>query len=57
LAKKFQTQDQVQLSGLEDANAATVAVQVTQATTALDAALSAQAHKPTSSLFDFLPIG
>jgi flagellar hook-associated protein 3 FlgL len=57
LAQKFQTQDQGQLSGLEDANAATVAVQVTQASTALDAALSAQAHKPTSSLFDYLPIG
>lgn len=57
LAQKFQTQDQGQLSGLEDANAAAVAVQVTQASTALDAALSAQAHKPTSSLFDYLPIG
>jgi flagellar hook-associated protein 3 FlgL len=57
LAQKFQIQDQGQLSGLEDANAAAVAVQVTQASTALNAALSAQAHKPTSSLFDFLPIG
>ena len=47
----------LQLSGLEDANAAAVAVQVTQASTALDAALSAQAHKPHSSLFDYLPIG
>jgi flagellar hook-associated protein 3 FlgL len=57
LAQKFQTQDQSQLSGLEDANAAAVAVQVTQASTALDAALAAQAHKPTSTLFDYLPIG
>ncbi len=57
LAQKFQTQDQTQLSGLEDADAATVAVQVTQATTALDAALSAQSHKPTTSLFDYLPVG
>jgi flagellar hook-associated protein 3 FlgL len=56
LAQKFQTQDQTQLSGLEDADAATVAVQVTQATTDLDAAMSAQAHKPTSTLFDYLPI-
>jgi flagellar hook-associated protein 3 FlgL len=54
LAQKFQTQDQTQLSSLEDANAATVAVEVTQATTALNAAMSAQAHKPTTSLFDFL---
>jgi flagellar hook-associated protein 3 FlgL len=57
LAQKFQTQDQTQLSGLEDANAAVVAVQVTQASTALDAALAAQAHKPTSTLFDYLPVG
>jgi flagellar hook-associated protein 3 FlgL len=57
LAQKFQTQDQTQLSGLEDADAATVAVQVTQATTALDAALSAQSHKPTTTLFDYLPVG
>jgi flagellar hook-associated protein 3 FlgL len=57
LAQKFQTQDQTQLSGLEDANVATLAVQVTQASTALSAALSAQAHKPTSTLFDYLPVG
>ena len=57
LAQKFQIQDQTQLSSLEDANAATVAVEVTQATTSLDAAMSAQAHKPTSTLFDYLPIG
>jgi len=57
LAQKFQIQDQTQLSNLEDANAATVAVEVTQATTSLDAAMSAQAHKPTSTLFDYLPIG
>jgi len=54
LAQKFQVQDQTQLSGLQDANAATVAVEVTQITTALNAAMSAQAHKPTTSLFDFL---
>jgi flagellar hook-associated protein 3 FlgL len=56
LAQKFQTQDQAQLSGLEDANTATLAVEVTQATTALDAAMSAQSHKPTTTLFDYLPI-
>ncbi len=57
LAQKFQTQDQTQLSGLQDADTTSLAVQVTQASTALDAALSAQAHKPTSTLFDYLPIG
>ncbi len=57
LAQKFQTQDQTQLSGLEDADTTTLAVEVTQASTAMDAALSAQAHKPTSTLFDYLPLG
>ncbi len=57
LAQKFQTQDQAQLSGLQDADTATLAVEVTQASTALDAAMSAQAHKPTTTLFDYLPIG
>lgn len=55
LAQKFQVQDQGQLSNLEDANAATLAVQVTQDTTALNAAMATQAHKPTTTLFDFLP--
>jgi flagellar hook-associated protein 3 FlgL len=55
LAQKFQTQDQTQLSGLEDADATSVAVQLTQASTALDAAMAAQARKPTSTLFDYLP--
>jgi flagellar hook-associated protein 3 FlgL len=56
LAQKYQTQDQTQLGGLEDANTATLAVEVTQASTALDAAMSAQAHEPTTTLFDYLPI-
>jgi flagellar hook-associated protein 3 FlgL len=56
LAQKFQTQDQTQLGTLEDANTATLAVEVTQDSTALDAAMSAQAHKPTTTLFDYLPI-
>jgi flagellar hook-associated protein 3 FlgL len=55
LAQKFQTQDQVQLSGLEDADTATLAVQVSQDSTSLDAAMSAEAHMPTTSLFDYLP--
>ncbi|HTW66618.1 MAG TPA: hypothetical protein VME17_18480 [Bryobacteraceae bacterium] len=56
LAQKFQTQDQSQLSTLQDADATTLAVQVTQVSTAIDAAMSAQAHKPTTTLFDYLPI-
>jgi len=56
LAQKYQTQDQTQLSGLQDADTVTLAVEVTQATTALNAAMAAQAHKPTSTLFDYLPI-
>jgi flagellar hook-associated protein 3 FlgL len=56
LAQKFQTQDQTQLSTLEDADATTLAVQVTQASTAVNAAMSAEAHMPTTSLFDYLPI-
>jgi flagellar hook-associated protein 3 FlgL len=56
LAQKFQTQDQTQLSSLEDADATTLAVQVTQASTAVDAAMSAEAHMPTSTLFDYLPV-
>jgi flagellar hook-associated protein 3 FlgL len=55
LAQKFQVQDQTQLSSLQDANVAQLAVQLSQETTSLDAALSAQAKRPTSSLFDFLP--
>lgn len=57
LAQKFQVQDQTQLDGLQNANMATLAVQSSQETTALDAAMSAQSHKPTTSLFDYLPIG
>jgi flagellar hook-associated protein 3 FlgL len=55
LAQKFQLQDQTQLSNLQDANVAALAVQMTQESTDLDAALSAQAKRPTSTLFDFLP--
>src|SRR6202453_473858 len=49
LAQKFETQDQTELSSLEDANTATLAVEVTQDSTDLDAAMSAQAHAPTTS--------
>jgi flagellar hook-associated protein 3 FlgL len=56
LAQKFQTQDQTELAGLQDADPTTLAVQVTQDSTDLDAAMSAQAHTPTTSLFDYLPV-
>jgi flagellar hook-associated protein 3 FlgL len=56
LAQMFQTQDQTQLSTLEDADATTLAVQVTQDSTAMDAAMSAEAHMPTTTLFDYLPL-
>jgi flagellar hook-associated protein 3 FlgL len=56
LAQKFQTQDQTQLDGLQNADMATLAVQATQESTALNAAMSAEAHMPTTSLFDYLPI-
>jgi flagellar hook-associated protein 3 FlgL len=56
LAQKFQVQDQTQLGSLQDADTASLAVEVTQDSTALDAALSAQAHQPTTSLFDYLPV-
>ena len=56
LAQKFQVQDQTQLSSLQDANVAQLSVQLQQETTDMDAALSAQAKRPTSTLFDYLPI-
>ncbi len=56
LAKKFQVQTQTQLSDLQDANVPAEAVAVTQATTALNAAMAAQAKRPTSTLFDYLPM-
>ena len=55
LAKKFEVQGQTQLSGLQDADVPAEALTMTQANTALDAALSSQAKRPTSSLFDYLP--
>jgi len=57
LAKKFEVQAQTQLSTLQDADIPTVALQMTQANTALTAAMSAQAKRPTTSLFDYLPPG
>ena len=55
LAQKFQVQDQTQLSTLQDTDVTAAALQLTQSTTALSAAMSAQAKQPTTSLFDYLP--
>jgi len=57
LAQKFQLQDQTNLSNLQDTNAPAVALQLTQDSTDLSAAMSAQARMPTTSLFDYLPVG
>jgi flagellar hook-associated protein 3 FlgL len=56
LAQKFQVQDQTQLSNLQDADVAALAVQLTQETTNLNAAMAAQARKRTTTLFDYLPL-
>jgi flagellin-like hook-associated protein FlgL len=55
LAKKFEIQAQTQLSGLQDADVPAEALEMTQETTALNAAMSARAKRPSTSLFDFLP--
>jgi flagellar hook-associated protein 3 FlgL len=57
LAQKFQVQDQTELSNLQDADIPTVATQLTQLNTSVDAAMAAQAKRPTTTLFDYLPIG
>ncbi len=57
LAQKFQLQGQTQLSNLQDADVPALAVRLTQDSTSLNAALAAQAKRPTSTLFDFLPVG
>ncbi|HTS47319.1 MAG TPA: hypothetical protein VMH05_05210 [Bryobacteraceae bacterium] len=57
LAQKFQLQDQTQLSNLQDADVTSLALQLTQQSTSLNAAMAAEAKRPTSTLFDYLPIG
>jgi flagellar hook-associated protein 3 FlgL len=57
LAQKFQVQDQAQLSNLQDADIPTVATELTQLSTSLDAAMAAQAKRPVTTLFDYLPLG
>lgn len=57
LAQKFQVQDQTELSNLQDADVPTVATQLTQLNTSVNAAMAAQAKRPTTTLFDYLPVG
>jgi flagellar hook-associated protein 3 FlgL len=57
LAQKFQLQDQTQLGNLQDADVTSLALQLTQQTTNLNAAMAAEAKRPTTTLFDYLPIG
>lgn len=54
LAKKFELQDQSRLSSLQDADIPAEALQLSQATTGLSAAMASQAKRPTTSLFDYL---
>jgi len=56
LAKKFEVQGQAQLSSLQDADIPAEALQLTQLTTNLSAAMAAQAKRPVTSLFDYLPV-
>ena len=54
LAEKFQTQLQSQLSTERDADIPAAAIQLTQDTTQLNAALASQAKRPTTTLFDYI---
>jgi flagellar hook-associated protein 3 FlgL len=54
LAQKFQTQLEAQLSSEQDTNVTQAALQLTQDTTDLNAALASQAKRPTTSLFDYI---
>ena len=55
LAQKFSVQTQAQLSTEQDADIPSVAIELTQETSNLSAAMAAQAKRPTTSLFDYLP--
>jgi flagellar hook-associated protein 3 FlgL len=50
----YDTQLTTQISGIQDADATSAALQLTQDTTQLQAAFEAQGKMPTSSLFDYL---
>lgn len=54
LAKKFEIQGQTLLSSQQDTDVASVALQLTQINTDLNAAMAAQAKRPTTTLFDYL---
>ncbi|MBZ5610081.1 MAG: hypothetical protein LAP38_17600 [Acidobacteriia bacterium] len=56
LAQKFQVQTQTRLSDLQDTDVTSAAVQLTQDSTNLNAVMSAQARRPQTTLFDYLPI-
>jgi len=57
LASKFQVQYQTQLSNLVDTNVPAAALQLTQESTDISAAMSAESRRPTTTLFDYLPLG
>jgi flagellar hook-associated protein 3 FlgL len=50
----YDTQLTTEISGIQDADATSAALQLTQDTTQLQAAFEAQGKMPTSSLFDYL---
>ena len=53
-SSNYQVQLQTQLSQVQDADITQAAIQLSQSTTQLNAAMSAEAKIPRSSLFDFL---
>lgn len=53
-SSNYQVQLQTQLSHIQDADITQAAIQLSQSTTQMNAAMSAEAKMPRSSLFDFL---
>jgi flagellar hook-associated protein 3 FlgL len=53
-ATSYDTQLTTEISGIQDADATTAAIQLTEANTQLQAAFEAQGKMPHSSLFDYL---
>ena len=53
-AQTLEVNQRTQLSSLTDADITTDAIELTQANTQRDAALSARAKLPTNTLFDYL---
>ena len=56
LAQKFQTQGQARLSSDQDTDIAAAALEITQDTTHINAALASAAKQITSTLFDYKQI-